>query len=84
MTRSAQETIELFWKTQDDRDYTRLVELFAEDAVVVDPIYGTFEGRDAIAAFMAKMNEEMGGQNIEFDLIECSGGGETAWAQWVA
>ena len=84
MTHSAQETIELFWKTQDDRDYTRLVELFAEDAVVVDPIYGTFEGRDAIAAFMAKMNEEMGGQNIEFDLIECSGGGDTAWAQWVA
>ena len=36
MTRSAQETIELFWKTQDDRDYTRLVELFAEDAVVED------------------------------------------------
>ena len=82
--RSAQETIELFWSTQNDRDYSRLVELFAEDAVVVDPFYGRFEGREAIAGFMAKMNEVMSQQETHFDLVECAGGGDTAWAQWVA
>ena len=82
--RTALETIELFWKTQDDRDYSRLSELFADDAVLVDPIYGTYEGREAIAAFMEKMNAEMGGQQIEFDLVEAAGDGEVAWAQWQA
>ena len=82
--RTAQETIELFWKTQDDRAYSCLADLFAEDAVLVDPIYGTYEGREAIAAFMARMNEEIGDQQIEFDLLEAAGDGEVAWAQWRA
>ncbi len=46
MSVTAKQTVELFWKTQDAGDYTALVPLFADDAVVVDPFYGTFEGRD--------------------------------------
>lgn len=80
----ARETIELFWKTQDSGDYNQLVPLFADDAVLVDPFFGTFEGKDAIAGFMAKMVEEMGDQKTSFTVVEISGGGETAWAQWVA
>ena len=37
MTRSAAETIETFWRIQDAGDYTAMVELFAEDAVLEDP-----------------------------------------------
>lgn len=84
MTRSARETIETFWKIQDAGDYTALVELFAEDAVVVDPFFGTFEGRQAIAGFMAKMNEEMKSMQTDFVVREIAGDGEVAWAQWVA
>ena len=58
--RTAQETIELFWETQNSGDYTQVVPLFAKDAVLEDPFFGRFEGRDAIAGFMAKMVEEMG------------------------
>lgn len=78
----ARETIQAFWDIQNERDYTKTVALFAEDALFVDPIFGTFEGRDAIGAFMAKMNVEMGKLDAEFDLVELSGGGDTAWAQW--
>ncbi|MCR9278640.1 MAG: nuclear transport factor 2 family protein [Pseudomonadaceae bacterium] len=82
--RDAKQTIELFWQTQDSGDYTALVPLFSEDAVLVDPIFGTFTGRDAIAGFMAKMVQEMGDRKTHFTVIEISGAGETAWAQWVA
>ncbi|MFM8356383.1 MAG: nuclear transport factor 2 family protein [Gammaproteobacteria bacterium] len=82
--RDAKHVVELFWRTQDAGDYSALVALFAEDAVVVDPFYGTFTGREAIAGFMALMNTEMAGRQIAFRLVECSGGGDTAWAQWTA
>lgn len=84
MTRSAKETIELFWKIQDEGDYRKVVPLFADDAVLVDPFFGTFEGRDAIAGFMAKMVEEMGDRKTSFVVQEIDGGGEVAWAQWIA
>lgn len=82
--RNAQETIQLFWTTQDAGDYTALVELFAEDATLVDPFYGTFQGRDAIGGFMALMNKEMAGRQTSFTLVQCAGDGGLAWAQWTA
>ena len=84
MPRTAKETIELFWEIQNSGDYRQVVPLFAEDAVLVDPFYGTFEGRDAIAEFMAKMVAVMGESGTRFVLEEVAGDGEVAWAQWVA
>jgi len=83
MAGAAYQVIELFWKTQDDGDYTRLVDLFAEDAIIEDPIYGTFNGKQAIGGFMAKMNEVMAGRDTRFEIERISGGDKTAWAQWV-
>ena len=82
--RTAVETIETFWRIQDEGDYTAMVDLFAEDAVLVDPFFGNFEGREAIAGFMAKMNVEMKKRETHFEVVEIDGGGEVAWAQWVA
>jgi len=82
--RTAAETIQRFWDIQNSGDYNQVVPLFAEDAVVEDPVYGRFEGRDAIAGFMARMVDEMGGRSIRFRLVELAGDGEVAWAQWVA
>jgi ketosteroid isomerase-like protein len=84
MARSAKETIEEFWRVQDAGDYRRLVDLFAEDALLVDPVYGSFRGREAIRGFMEKMNAVMAERNIDFVAEEIDGGGEVAWAQWVA
>jgi len=74
----------LFWQIQNDRDYTRLVKLFADDAVLEDPIYGRFEGREAIGEFMAKMNEATEAANMHFDALEIAGDDHTAWCRWVA
>lgn len=84
MTRTAKETIATFWRIQDEGDYTALVELFAEDAVLVDPFFGEFVGREAIAGFMARMNEEMQSRETDFVVQEIDGDGEVAWAQWIA
>ena len=82
--RTAKETIEAFWTIQDAGDYTAMVDLFSDDAVLVDPFFGEFHGRAAIAQFMAKMNVEMEKRETHFEVIEIDGGAEVAWAQWVA
>ena len=84
MAGDAYDTIQRFWKIQDEGDYSALADLFAEDAVLVDPVFGRFEGRDAIAAFMTKMNSEMAKIGASFQLVELAGDAETAWAQWRA
>ena len=38
--KGAKEIIKTFWKIQDEGDYTKVVELFAEDAILVDPFLG--------------------------------------------
>ena len=84
MAGDAHDTIREFWRIQDEGDYSALSDLFAEDAVLVDPVFGRFEGREAIAAFMTKMNTEMKKVGAAFRLVELAGDDETAWAQWRA
>lgn len=73
-----------FWRIQDAGDYVKVVPLFAEDAVLEDPVFGTFRGRTAIGEFMAKMVSEMRARKTGFRAVEIAGAGDTAWAQWVA
>lgn len=69
---------------QDDGDYARLAALFADDAELVDPVFGTFRGGAAIAGFMARMNTEMVKAGASFRLVELAGDDHVAWAQWEA
>lgn len=82
MPGEAQRTIEQFWAIQDDGDYTRLAPLFAQDAVVEDPVWGTFEGREAILTFMQTMVKEMGARKITFTVDEICGDDHVCWARW--
>lgn len=84
MAGDAEDTIRRFWAIQDDGDYSQLAALFADDAVLVDPVWGTFEGAEAIAGFMTKMTTEMAARGVSFRLVELAGDDETAWAQWEA
>ncbi len=85
----AYDTLKRFWTIQDGGDYSKLSELFSDDAELVDPVYGTFTGGAAIAGFMTKMNVEMAKAGASFRLAELSGatdadGNGTVWAQWTA
>ena len=66
MAGQAQRVIEKFWQIQDDGDYTKLAPLFAENAILEDPIWGTYRGRDAILSFMTKMVDEMSDRQVHF------------------
>lgn len=78
----AYRTIERFWAIQDTGDYTRLAELFDPDAVLEDPIYGRYEGIEAIRGFLERMNTEVAAQGASFRLVELAGEEHTAWARW--
>lgn len=78
----AQRVIEQFWQIQDEGDYTRLAPLFAEDAVVEDPVWGTHRGREAILGFMTTMVKEMGERKIHFTVDEIFGDDHACWARW--
>jgi steroid delta-isomerase len=82
MAGDAFDTIHRFWEIQDHGDYSALAPLFSDDAQVVDPVYGTFTGGEAIAGFMSMMNVEMGKIGATFRLVEMDGDDHTAWAQW--
>jgi steroid Delta-isomerase len=82
MAGEAQRVIEEFWRIQDEGDYTRLAPLFAEDALLEDPIWGRYEGRSAILGFMTKMVEEMGARKIRFTVDEICGDDHAVWARW--
>lgn len=84
MAGRAYDVLAEFWRIQDGRDYSAVVELFADDALFEDPLYGTFRGKTQIGAFMEKMNTEMTAQGVTFDLVELQGGEDSAWAKWVA
>jgi limonene-1,2-epoxide hydrolase len=84
MAGQAYDTLARFWEIQDEGDYTKVAALFADDAVLVDPVFGTFTGGEAIAGFMARMNVEMTTIGASFRLVELAGDDECAWAQWVA
>ena len=82
MDGDAYKVIEEFWHNQDSGDYTTTKHLFAEDALFVDPIYGTFQGREEIGAFLLKMNHAVTSINGVFRADKISGNETTAWAQW--
>jgi ketosteroid isomerase-like protein len=79
---AAVDVIRRFWEIQDTADYTRLTDLFAPDAVFTDQVYGRFEGRDTIAAYMARMASEMPERGITFELVDVAGDDTVAWSQW--
>lgn len=84
MAGRAYDTLAEFWRLQDTGDYLKLLDLFAEDAVLMDPIYGALTGREAISDFLAKMETEMQRIGVRFRLQELVGDDNTAWARWIA
>lgn len=82
MPGSAESLIRRYWEIQDAGDYVELCELFTDDAVFVDPVYGTFRGRTAIEGFLAKLTEELSKTGAKFAADEIAGDEQVAWARW--
>ncbi|HJP41070.1 MAG TPA: nuclear transport factor 2 family protein, partial [Dehalococcoidia bacterium] len=81
MAGRAEDLIRDYWKVCEEGDFTKLTPFFAANAILVDPMYGTFTGRDAIAGFMSQIMSDMA-PGIVFVAEEVAGDENTAWARW--
>ncbi len=79
----AAETIDRFGAVEDDQRYTRLVELFTDDAVYYDPFYGPQRGQEAIRSFMEHMEQSVPASGGRFEEWTSVGDTHTGWATWV-
>jgi steroid Delta-isomerase len=78
----AVEIIRNFGAVEDDQRYTRLVELFAEDAIYYDPFAGPQRGKQAIGAFMAHMEVVVPKAGVRFLDWEVEADTTCGWAKW--
>jgi steroid Delta-isomerase len=82
MAGPAFDVIKQFGAVEDDQRYTRLVELFTDDAIYYDPFFGPQRGKPAIADFMAEMERVVPASGARFDAWEIEADTNVAWARW--
>ncbi|MEY3566940.1 MAG: hypothetical protein RLZ19_954 [Actinomycetota bacterium] len=79
---NASEIITMFGSVEDDQKYTRLVELFTDDAVYYDPFAGPQVGRAAIHEFMSEMERVIPAMGVYFSNWETRADSHTGWSRW--
>ena len=84
MTRDPKEIIDEYWAALSrEQNYSSSIGYYTDKSVLHDPIYGTFEGYDAIKGFLDQVTAEMGKLNVSFEVVETAGAGQVGWSQWV-
>lgn len=84
MTRDPKQIIDEYWASLSrEQNYSASIAYYADDAELHDPIYGAFEGRDAIKGFLDQVTVEMGKLNVTFEVVDTAGAGTVGWSQWI-
>ena len=78
----AVDIISQFGAVEDDQRYTRLVDLFTDDAVYYDPTFGAQRGKEAIRAFMEIMERVVPASGARFDSWHTEADTNCGWAKW--
>jgi ketosteroid isomerase-like protein len=78
----AVDILQQFGNVEDDQRYTRLVDLFADDAVYYDPFFGAQRGKAAIRTFMEHMEEVVPGSGATFSHWHTEADTDCGWATW--
>jgi steroid Delta-isomerase len=79
----AVEIIRNFGAVEDDQRYTRLLDLFADDAIYYDPFAGAQRGKQAIHGFMQHMEKVVPKAGVRFLNWELEADTTCGWAKWV-
>ena len=79
---NAFDIITMFGSVEDDQKYTRLVDLFTDDAVYYDPFAGPQVGREAIHEFMSEMERVIPAMGVYFSNWETKADSHTGWSRW--
>jgi steroid Delta-isomerase len=78
----AAEIISRFGSVEDDQRYTRLVDLFTDDATYYDPFFGPQRGKAAIRSFMEHMEQMVPASGARFDEWHSEGDEICGWSTW--
>lgn len=78
----AVEILKKFGAVEDDQKYTRLVDLFTDDAVYYDPFLGPQRGKAEILTFMQHMEKIVPASGARFDDWHVEGDTVCGWATW--
>ena len=81
--KNAKQVIETFWEIQDGHDYSKLIPLFADDAVFEDPAIGRVEGKEAITQLLHHLTKELADKKMYFEVLEIAGDETVAWSRWL-
>lgn len=80
---SREQFVSSYWAIiEKEQDYSALSEFYLPESVLIDPVYGPFEGYDAIKAFLEQVTADMQGMGIAFTVAEVAGEGDIGWARW--
>jgi ketosteroid isomerase-like protein len=75
--------IRRYWDIiQRDQVYSETLEFYLPDSVLVDPVYGPFEGYEAIKGFLEQVTADMRELNITFTVDDVAGEGDVGWSRW--
>ena len=84
MSKDREEFIRAYWAIiEKDQNYAALAEFYLPESVLIDPVYGPFEGYDAIKAFLEKVTADMSELDISFTVTEVAGEGDIGWSRWL-
>jgi steroid Delta-isomerase len=75
-------TLKKFGEVEDDQRYTRLLDLFTEDAIYYDPFMGAQRGKEEILSFMQHMEKVVPAAGVRFDSWEVEADTVCGWAKW--
>jgi len=67
---------------EKEQNYSALSEYYLPESVLIDPVYGSFKGYDAIKAFLKQVTTDMHKLDISFTVAEVAGEGDIGWSRW--
>ena len=83
MSVNREQFINEYWAIiEREQKYSDLSDWYLPESVLVDPVYGAFEGHDAIKAFLEQVTADMSELDITFTVAEVAGEGDVGWSRW--
>lgn len=83
MSTNREKFIRTYWEIiEKEQNYSALSEFYLAESVLIDPIYGPYEGYTAIKAFLEQVTADMREMNITFTVAEVAGEGDIGWSRW--
>ena len=83
MSKDREQFIKEYWTIiEEDQNYSALSHYYLPESVLIDPVYGPYEGHAAIKAFLEQVTADMGELDITFTVAEVAGEGDIGWSRW--